>query len=215
MPTGYDAVDVSALPPGGDFYLAYLDGAWPTYQAVRAKFPKAQVLSVTVTGKLPADIIDVETGDATPAGAAAWVRAGKGKGVYSDTSTHPALVSALAGLDWWWYAADPTGVPHIVPGSLATQWAWPGHGSPGNYDISQSIPVAPPPHPQEPPEMTDALYIRWCYMSILCRPVDAVGFAANMKWLAAGGSREQVYTNLCDSAEGQHVIAARRKSLGL
>ena len=95
----------------------------------------------------------MESGDATPAGAAAWVRAGKGRGVYSDTSTKSALDAALKGLNWWWFAADPTGVPHIAAGSLATQWAWPGHGSPGNYDISAalSIPAPRPPAPPAPP----------------------------------------------------------------
>lgn len=155
MPSGYDAVDVSALPSGGAFYLGYLDGAWPNFEAVKAKFPYATVLSVTVTGGNHADIIDVESGDATPAGAASWVRAGMGKGVYSDTSTKSALDAALSGLDWWWFAAHPTGVPHIYPGSLATQYAWPGHGSPGNFDISQAISF-PPPAPAPPPKPLEA-----------------------------------------------------------
>lgn len=150
MTTGYDAVEVAALPPGGGFYLAYLDGAWPTYAAVKARFPTSNIVTVTVTGNLAADIVDVESGDVTPQDAAAWLRAGKGKGVYSDTSTKPALDVACAGLSWWWFAADPTGVPHIVPGSLATQYAWPGHGSPGNYDISQAVTFPNPPPPPAP-----------------------------------------------------------------
>ena len=34
-----------------------------------------------------------------------------------------------------WWIADPTGVPHVVPGAQATQWYW-GH----NYDISTALP---------------------------------------------------------------------------
>jgi len=34
-----------------------------------------------------------------------------------------------------WWIADPTGYPHIVPGSDATQWYW----GP-NYDISTALP---------------------------------------------------------------------------
>jgi hypothetical protein len=34
-----------------------------------------------------------------------------------------------------WWIADPTGVPHVVPGSSATQWYW---GS--NYDITTATP---------------------------------------------------------------------------
>jgi hypothetical protein len=34
-----------------------------------------------------------------------------------------------------YWIADPTGVPHIVPGSRATQWYW-GKG----YDVSTASP---------------------------------------------------------------------------
>jgi hypothetical protein len=34
-----------------------------------------------------------------------------------------------------WWIADPTGTPHIVPGSNATQWYW-GTG----YDESTALP---------------------------------------------------------------------------
>jgi hypothetical protein len=34
-----------------------------------------------------------------------------------------------------WWIADPTGHPHLVPGSQATQWYW---GE--NYDISTAEP---------------------------------------------------------------------------
>ena len=63
--------------------------------------------------------------------------------------------------------------------------------------------------------MDDNLFIRWCYKTLLERTVDAAGFKANMDWLAAGGARSQVYTNLCDSPEGQAVTAAIRKSHNL
>jgi len=149
--TGYDAVDVSALPPGGDYYLAYIDGDYITLPAVRAKFPTARILTVTTTGKLAADICDVESGDARPAIAAAGVRAGLYNTVYSDVSTKPELDTAMGDLDWQWYAANPTGEEHLVPDSVATQWAWPGHGSTGNYDISTTngvYPNTPPPLPE-------------------------------------------------------------------
>jgi hypothetical protein len=38
-----------------------------------------------------------------------------------------------------WWVADPTGVPHIVPGSSATQWYW---GS--SYDESMAAPNLDP-----------------------------------------------------------------------
>lgn len=154
MTTIYDAVDVSAIPSSATTILAYIDGNYVTYPAVRSRFPNARILTVTTNGKNHADICDVESHDATPDIAAAGVRAGLYPTVYSDTSTKPALDSALSGLTWQWYAADPTGVPHLVPDSVATQYAWPGFGSPGNYDISTTngtYPSPPPPIPAPTP----------------------------------------------------------------
>jgi hypothetical protein len=103
--------------------------------------------------------------------------------------------------------------------------AWGGHlDCPGEIRkaqrgaiLSSASQIITPPHPLPPEshDMDDNTFVRWCYMSILLRPVDAIGFSTNMAWLTAGGARSQVYTNLCDSAEGQHVTAQRRKSLGL
>ncbi len=61
--------------------------------------------------------------------------------VYTDLSEWPAVQQAIASLPasmqsqvrWW--IADPTGYPHVVPGSSATQWYW---GQ--NYDISTAEP---------------------------------------------------------------------------
>lgn len=101
---------------------------------------------------------------------------------------------------------------------------WGGHDCPGSVRraqrptvlyLAQQCRASTPPLPTETLDMDDNTFVRWCYMSVLLRTVDAAGFNANMAWLAAGGSRAQVYTNLCDSPEGQHVIAQRRKSLGL
>jgi hypothetical protein len=61
--------------------------------------------------------------------------------IYTMRSEWPAVKSAVGALPasmqshvrWW--IADPTGVPHVVPGSSATQWYW---GS--NYDITTATP---------------------------------------------------------------------------
>jgi hypothetical protein len=153
------------------------------------------------------------------------------------TPLSPAQCESLAQLDAW--ASEThnfplTGpVPHGAPGVTghcnpdgSPDPAWGNHSCPGSIRLAQipgivlraralAIPVPPAPLPPETHDMDDNTFIRWCYMSILLRTVDSAGFAANMQWLAAGGSRAQVYTNLCDSAEGQNVIAHRRKSLGL
>ena len=155
MGTIYDAVDVAAIPADATAVLAYIDGGYMTWYEVKARFPNALVFSVTTNGRNRADICDCESGDATPEVAAAGVRAGLYQTVYSDISEHGDLVSLLGSTPWSWYAAHPTGTPHLVPGSVATQWAWPGYGSPGNYDISDTNGIwpftTPGPHPAPTP----------------------------------------------------------------
>jgi hypothetical protein len=87
--------------------------------------------------------LDVEPGAAAPSDVPGWVRqrlSAQPKALailYGSISEWPTLQAAVATLPasmrsrirWW--IADPTGYPHIVPGSDATQWYW-GSG----YDIS-------------------------------------------------------------------------------
>jgi hypothetical protein len=240
MTTIFDAVDVAAIPANASVILAYIDGGYRTYNAVTARFPKARVLTITTTGLNKADICDVESQDATPAIAARGVRAGLYRTVYSDRSTKPALDAALAGLQWDWYAAAPGSPAKVIAGSIATQYAWPGYGSPGNYDVSVCLdswlngspapgpapsPVPPTPPTPSAPKFPSELFamlasdpgfaVRFLYRFALHREVDGAGFAANMKWLAAGGDLNTVLANLQDSGEGQAVIKAERKLLGI
>ncbi len=52
----------------------------------------------------------------------------------AQTAVRTAVPAAEQSHVRWWIA-DPTGVPHMVPGASATQWYW---GS--NYDISTANP---------------------------------------------------------------------------
>jgi hypothetical protein len=90
-----------------------------------------------------ASVLDVEPGDATPAGAATWTQARLTANphavvrIYTMLSQWDATKAAIHTLPGWmqshvkWWIADPTGVQHSVPGASATQWYW----GP-NYDIS-------------------------------------------------------------------------------
>ena len=71
--TMYDSVDLSMIPGDAQAVGAYVDGKWATYTAAKAKFPKADILSIAVFAADDADCLDIETGDATPVQAAAWV----------------------------------------------------------------------------------------------------------------------------------------------
>ena len=142
--TIYDSVTPGSLPSNQPAAV-YADGA---YAASASQVSgHHSVLWIDTNGSDPnANALDVEPGDATPAGAATWVQAHLAQPhsvaiIYTMRSDWSAVQAAVGGLPSWeqshvrYWIADPTGVPHVVPGSSATQWYW---GS--NYDISTANP---------------------------------------------------------------------------
>ena len=102
----FDAINVDSLPPGGGAYAGYVGGHWPTYTAVKARFPGVPVLSIAVTSTEDAECLDVEQGDATAADAPGWVRRQQGLGValpvvYTSLSNVPAVMQALNAAGVW------------------------------------------------------------------------------------------------------------------
>lgn len=151
----FDAVNVDALPPGADAYIGYVDGSETAghYNKVRAKFPKARIITVSTVGAAPAEFIDCERFDATPAQAVAGVRAGNYTGIYCSTegSYGIQVVRSLNPPPFDWFAAHYTFSPHLEPGSVATQWTDNGGG--GAYDISEALEswfTPPTPQPTDP-----------------------------------------------------------------
>lgn len=69
-----DSIRATNLPPGVPAYAGYVDGIWADYDAICARFPGAQVLSIAVFVADNADCLDIETGDATPGQAPAWTK---------------------------------------------------------------------------------------------------------------------------------------------
>lgn len=149
--TMYDTTDPATdlpqhYPPA---VAGYVNGAWPSYNGLIKRYPRAKHLSITVNAGADARCLDVETGDATPAEAPAWVRRQHARGiarpvVYANTSTMPAVIAALEANsilrhEYLVFTAHYTGVPHIEPGSDATQWE--SVERPGaNYDTSECQP---------------------------------------------------------------------------
>jgi hypothetical protein len=141
----YDSVSPQMIP-GDPVVATYADGPNPDSPSQVAGF--SHVLWIDIDASDPnANALDIEPGCASPSQAAGWV--------YNRLSAHPHAVAILytylsawpevqadvSGLPAWmrshirWWIADPTGTPHIVPGSQATQWYW----GP-NYDISTALP---------------------------------------------------------------------------
>ena len=137
--TMYDAVTVSAIPDGSVLVAGYVNGSYANLSGLRARFPHALVVGVTVTaGADEGQVLDVESGDASPAEAPGWVErrraAGADPTVYCNASTWPAVRAAfsaagVAAPHFW--IADYDGDPAIPAGAVAKQYA-----SNENYDTS-------------------------------------------------------------------------------
>lgn len=170
MRTMFDSISVTALPAGADLYAGYDDGNWPDAAGIAAFHPGKTVVRITVN---PADeigdVLDVETGDATPTDAPRWVHnrrdLGADPSVYCTMSSWLACKNAFAvyGIaePHWWVAHWTTSLAAPPTGAVALQW---GHGS--GYDKSSvvdywpgidpaPVPPSPPsPNPQPTPTVT-------------------------------------------------------------
>jgi hypothetical protein len=141
----YDSVTPQTIP-GNPVVATYADGPNPDTPAMVAG--RTNVIWISITGyDYNASALDIEPGCASPSQAAGWV-SGRLKIhphqvaiLYTMISDWSAVQANVASLPAWmqshirWWIADPTGSPHIVPGSQATQWYW----GP-NYDISTALP---------------------------------------------------------------------------
>ena len=141
----YDSVNPQAIP-GDPVVATYADGPNPDPPSSVAQF--SHVLWVDIDASDPhADALDIEPGCASPSEAPGWVSARLTADphtvaiLYTMISQWPTVRADVSSLPAWmqsrirWWIADPTGSPHIVPGSQATQWYW---GQ--NYDISTALP---------------------------------------------------------------------------
>ena len=141
----YDSVTPRAIP-AGQRVATYSNGMYKASSS--AVHGRGHVLWIDTNGSDPgANVLDVEPGDATPVGAAQWVKARLNAHkdqlavVYTYLSAWQAVKANVAALPSWmqakvrYWIADPTGVNHVVPGSNATQWYWGKY-----YDITTANP---------------------------------------------------------------------------
>jgi hypothetical protein len=154
--TFYDAVTVENIPAAATHVAYYVDGTFANGDAMRQRFPKATMLSITVEGSV-ADACDCETGDMTVATAAAWAHARVAAGqyrpiVYANLNTWAdlGLMNALAPLGdkvrrW---LAEWNNVADIPAGYDAHQYAT------GSVDTNVAYPeffATAPAHPKPKP----------------------------------------------------------------
>jgi hypothetical protein len=138
----YDSITAADIPADAGMLAGYVDGAVSRWtDADWARFPNAIKVHIAVSALTDdGDGIDVETGAATPLGAAYWIPRRQAAGVqrpfvYCDRSSLGFVQVACAGLNYDLCLADWTGVPHLVPGTIATQYDHPPNSG-GHYDLS-------------------------------------------------------------------------------
>ncbi|MEZ0066663.1 hypothetical protein ABIA32_002675 [Streptacidiphilus sp. MAP12-20] len=150
--TMYDAVTATNVPDSATLIAGYGDGYYQNTAEFRARFPHATIVEIAVSSHHDlGQVLDVETGDATPAEAPGWVERRRAAGVdptiYCNSSTWPTVRAAFqaAGVaePHYWiaqYDDDPT----IPTGAVAKQYA-----DPGPYDLSSVADYWPGIDPQE------------------------------------------------------------------
>ena len=140
MRTMYDSVSPSGIPAGAELVAGYVDGRYANVAAMKERFPKARVVTIAVSSKTRAMVLDVEPGDASPATAVTWCTTTMAETdnsrltVYCQASTVPAVKAAFkaagVSLPQFW-VAQWDGVHSLPAGAVAKQ-----HTSTKHYDVS-------------------------------------------------------------------------------
>ena len=139
----FDSVTAADVPAGSELVGGYVDGRFKWTDADWALHAgKVQVRIATQATTNDGNVLDVETGDATPAEAPSWVRlrraAGVDPSIYTDRNEWPdvraAFVNANEPEPHYWIAQWDND-PALLDGAVAKQYANSGlTGS--NYDAS-------------------------------------------------------------------------------
>lgn len=189
--TMYDAIDASLLPQGGDLYAGYVDGRWPSYNAIKKRFPASLVVGIATNPNTDDGII----GDGPPDNGTwsewiGWVQRRRAAGFDPWINTNQmndwtpgieAFRAANVAEPHWW-VANYDGSPVLPAGAPMKQYA-----SNNDYDTSSCAaylpgidpaPVTPPP-PVIIPEEVDMLILsiagspgRWLLTGGIVEPLE-------------------------------------------
>jgi hypothetical protein len=158
----YDSTTATDIPPDADMVMGYVDGAWPNWFEVRQLFSHLSPHHTPTVATSPlhdADILDVEPGNFQINGSDGFSLSEVSKWVNRQRKIKPhqapvvyvslAFVDVVKeslrkdGVDFpQWFIADWTGIPHLVLGSVATQYADPSTSG-GHYDVTWVSPNFP------------------------------------------------------------------------
>lgn len=166
-----DSTTAGDIPKTATMVAGYIDGRYQTVDALKKRFPRATIVTITVLGTPGAQVCDTEPGNIGVVGAVRWakneIKAGRKPTLYCMASMWPQVKTAVAnagisGQVAYWIA-QYDGKAIIPRGAVAKQHlhgdkAHPGSYSGGHYDVSIVADywpgVDPDPKPHTPP-MTD------------------------------------------------------------
>lgn len=169
----YDDITLALLPPGAYAYAGYVNGHYANFAALKARFPHAHLLDISVFAGGDATCLDVETGDATLGQIFGWFKRQQARGVhrpviytqasnlghlyltmtangfargsYRVWSAHYTVTSAhMCGLHSCGFSVGGTAAD-------ATQWTDVSHGRSLDESLLADNFFAPPPPPPPPP----------------------------------------------------------------
>ncbi|MFF4160636.1 hypothetical protein [Streptomyces sp. NPDC001678] len=129
--TMYDAVTPSKIPRDAKMVAGYVDGQFANLGEMATRFPHATRVSIAISHKTKAQVLDVEDGAADPEGAVQWctqtmaTTSNKNLTVYCNASTLPEVRAAfhkhgVTEPNYW--VAQFDGVPSIPDGAIAKQY---------------------------------------------------------------------------------------------
>lgn len=127
----YDSVNPGHIPSSATMVAGYADGTYANLPALKARFPHATIVSIAVRWTTRAQVLDVETGNATPAQAVQWCtktmadKSNRELTVYCSTSAWPGVRAAFtaAGVtepNYW--VAHYDGNETVPAGAVAKQF---------------------------------------------------------------------------------------------
>jgi len=209
----YDSTNAAKIPTNAEVVAGYVDGEYAWTNADWERFPNAVKVRIAVfPWTNDGEVLDCENGDATPDQCPGWIRLRQSGGVavptiYCNLSSLAAVKAACQGLTYNLWIADPTGAPHLVAGSVATQYQWTS-----GYDLSllsEGWPEALVP--QVPQDYQNKF--------VLNGPYDWPGVVANLEGIIHDlqgqlANAAQDPTIASRLASDDAIIAAIKKDLG-
>lgn len=135
LSTQYDSAP-HEFPPEARTVSLYVNGLYAWRGPLAHTWERVLWIDVFGTAPGQASVLDVETGDAGPSQVPGWceerltavpdslLRLYCNISTWETVKKQVATMPALARGRVRYWIANPTGAPHLVPGSAATQWDW-------------------------------------------------------------------------------------------